>query len=224
MAKWAGQGKWATFGILIAVLAAVRGCYELRAVAWLAPYTPVAVAIILIYAPVLLSRWLHDPIDYWNLNGAVWRRSLLWFAGTFLLIIPLFLIGNHFWQQWVFKQTYVPRMIPGLGWLVLDQLFLVALPEEFFFRGWLQSRLNKVYAKRWTFFGVPVGWGWLLTAIIFAISHMLIHYQWWHFSIIFASLLFGWLREKTGSVVAPALWHCFGNIVVYWIGISYVAS
>lgn len=211
-----------TFGILIGVVVFIRLLYPFRTMTAAAPYIPLVVAAVLLYVPVLHSRWRQQPIRYLDRRLADYRRSLIWFSVSFLVVMPLFFVGNHFWQGWVFKQSYQLRMIPNLWLLLLDQMFLVAIPEEFFFRGWFQTRLDQIFPARWKILGTVLGPGWLLTAAIFAVAHMVVHYQWWHFSIIFSALLFGWLREKTGSITAPALFHCFGNVVMQWIAMSYV--
>ena len=99
---------------------------------------------------------------------------------------------------------------------------MVALPEEFFFRGYFQSTLNRVWPTRWRFLGASFGPALPITALVFAVAHSVIALQWWHFSIVFPALLFGWLREKTGSITAPILWHGAANIFMVWFLRSYV--
>ena len=35
--------------------------------------------------------------------------------------------------------------------------------------------------------------------------------QWWQPFILFPALLFGWLRSRTGTVLAGALFHAWAN-------------
>ena len=57
---------------------------------------------------------------------------------------------------------------------LLGQLLLVALPEEVFYRGYLQSRLEMRFPKKSRFLGVMISWPALLwTSTIFAIGHIL---------------------------------------------------
>jgi membrane protease YdiL (CAAX protease family) len=201
---------------------AVRGFYGLRAVSWFSIYIPLVVAAILIYVPVFHGSLRKERITYLDRSIGDFGRSLRGFFISAVIILPAFLLVNHYWQEIIFSRAFLPRMIPSLWFLVLDQLFLVAIPEEFFFRGWFQTRLNPLFKAQWNIFGARLGWSWLLTALVFAVAHSVIHYQWWHFAIFFPALLFGWLREKTGTITAPSLWHCLGNVAVYWIGLSYV--
>ncbi len=211
-----------TFLILVLVLGAIRGLYELRHIPVLAPYVAVMVAALLIYVPVIHAAWRKEKITYLDRSWKQWKFSLKWFGIWFLLVMPSFLIGNHYWQQWVFGGVFMPKMLPNMGGIFVDQLFLVAIPEEMFFRGWFQPRLDTLSKKRWNIFGVQLGWTWILGAAIFATAHTLIHFQWWHFAIFFPSLLFIWLKEKTGTITAPALFHCVANLAMYWIGMCYV--
>lgn len=121
---------------------------------------------------------------------------------------------------------YVPVRLysrpPALQWiwpasmpkLVAYNLFFVAIPEEMFYRGYLQSRLNEIYPKRWRVFGTLVGPGLLWTCLLFAFGHSLVIFQWWHVFIIVPSLAFGWLRERTDGIVAGAFFHAWCNVTV----------
>lgn len=96
-------------------------------------------------------------------------------------------------------------------------LFFLGPGEEILFRGYIQSRLNEVWGRPFRFFGVPWGWGLIVTSIIFGCMHVINigsliagGWQlqwWWGFWTFFAGWLHGFLREKTGSVVAPAILH-----------------
>lgn len=208
--------------ILVLVVAAIRFLYELRVVEWLAPYVAVTVAILLVYVALIHANVRGESVDYFDRSLASWKGSFQWFCLSLVIVIPPFLIANHFWQDWVFHRALIPRMLPDGGSLLIYQLFLVAIPEEIFFRGWLQNRLGKAFPRPWRILGVSVGWAWLITAVLFAVAHSIIFYQWWHFAIFFPALLFGWLREKTGSITAPALFHCVSNLTVTWIGVNYI--
>jgi len=206
------------FGLVIGL---IRIFYQMREVAWAAPYVPVVVAIILIYLPLMHSRWRREAVTYFDRSPQQWKRSFRLFAVICLLIFPIFLLLNHLWQEWVLGAHFVNKGLPPLLWVTVDQLFLVSIPEEIFFRGWLQTRLNKRWANRWRIFGVPIGWSWIVTAVLFAVAHSFITFQWWHFSIFFPGLAFGWLREKTGTITTAALFHCACNLIAYWIAYAY---
>ncbi len=94
--------------------------------------------------------------------------------------------------------------------------FFVGFGEEILYRGYIQSRLNEVWGRPYHFFGVSLGWGIVVTSLIFGISHLGIlnlfqgsfSLAWpWFFWTFFGGLVFGFIREKTGSIVAPAMLH-----------------
>ncbi len=96
-------------------------------------------------------------------------------------------------------------------------LFFVGLGEEMFFRGYIQSRLNSVFGRPLRFFGTNWGWGIIITSLLFGLAHIFngfnpflgkLSLAWpWGFWTVFSGLAFGFLREKTGSIVAPAILH-----------------
>ena len=93
----------------------------------------------------------------------------------------------------------------------------VAFGEEIIFRGYVQSRLNESFGRPYRFFGVEFGWGVVIAAVLFGLTHvglttslltgqMKLHWA-WGFWTFFGGLVFGLVREKSGSILAPALLH-----------------
>ena len=98
-----------------------------------------------------------------------------------------------------------------LARIVLALVF-VAFLEEVFFRGYIQSRLNESFGKPYSFHGVSFGAGLLIAAAIFGLMHPLAapdETTPWAWAVWTATggLIFGFLREKTGAVVTPAIVH-----------------
>lgn len=112
-------------------------------------------------------------------------------------------------------------------WLwAMTHLFFVSLPEEFFYRGYLQTRIGQYFAarrlargesearRRWL--GIsPAN---LVTSALFALGHVLIPVGGAllisRAAVFFPSLAFGWLRERTDSIVAPVIYHGACNMMV----------
>jgi membrane protease YdiL (CAAX protease family) len=99
----------------------------------------------------------------------------------------------------------------------LTYALFVGFGEEILYRGYMQSRLNEVFGKPYRFYGVAFGWGALITALLFGLTHVGV-LRWilglsnevtlaWGFWTIFSGLVFGLIREKSGSILAPALLH-----------------
>ncbi len=214
---------WELAIVTIAVLIFARLLLLLNNVPWAYNYVPALVAVLLLYAPMFVLWKRGRQIDFIERNKTQVAKSLLTFTITALIIFPVFFVLAHFWQVWVFKKHFLGwAAFPNSLQIILYQLIIVALPEEFYFRGYFQSTIDKVCQKRKRILGVELGWGWLITAVVFAISHSIITYQWWHFSIFFPALLFGYLRLRTSTILAPILFHAASNIFMNWFSRMYV--
>lgn len=107
---------------------------------------------------------------------------------------------------------------PGKALAVfLTYALFVGFGEEILYRGYVQSRLNEVFGRPYRFFGVPFGWGAVIAALVFGLSHAGILGTAlgltsqvtlaWSFWTLFGGLVFSLVREKGGSILAPALLH-----------------
>lgn len=99
--------------------------------------------------------------------------------------------------------------------LVLVQLLLVALPEEVFYRGYLQSRLDTLIGREVRVLGVSVNLtSMVVTSALFAIGHVVTVPAPSRLAVFFPSLLFGWMRRATGGILAPVIFHAACNLIV----------
>jgi len=97
------------------------------------------------------------------------------------------------------------------------QFYFAGFGEEILFRGYFQSRLNQDFGRRWTIKGVSFGPALLIAAALFGILHVLSSFNplMGEFGLdvlagitsFFAGLLFGFLREKTGTVLSASVGH-----------------
>ena len=112
----------------------------------------------------------------------------------------------------------------GFSWwwlFVLVQLGLVALPEEVLYRGYVQTRLNAVWKPRWRLLGATIGPSLFVTSALFAVGHLAITPGPFRLLVFFPSLLFGWLRERTGTIVAGVVFHAACNVLLRVIASFY---
>ena len=107
--------------------------------------------------------------------------------------------------------------------LILVQFLLVALPEELFYRGYLQSRLDQYFTgSDRTIFGVSVNVkSILLTSALFAIGHIITIPSPARLAVFFPSLVFGWMRRATGGIIAPLIFHALCNLFVEFAMLLY---
>ncbi len=98
--------------------------------------------------------------------------------------------------------------------IVLAQLLLVAFPEEFFYRGYLQTSLQRLLPWRLDLKIVHTSAAILLTSALFAIGHVVIDPRPQRLAVFFPSLLFGFLRDRTHTLVACIVYHAACNLMV----------
>lgn len=100
---------------------------------------------------------------------------------------------------------------------VLWQFFFSGFGEEFVFRGYVQTRLNQAFGRPYHLFGIQFGVSLLITSFLFGLFHAFNTFDaqigfhslsWgWALFTVFSGLLFGILRERTHSLLAPGLAH-----------------
>jgi membrane protease YdiL (CAAX protease family) len=146
--------------------------------------------------------------------------ALGWAGAAAVLTFPCFWFGYVHW--------YGPTRAfdPHLGAAeVFDQigaqLAVIALPEEAFYRGYLQTALDKIWHPRLNVFGAKVGVGLLVASGVFAVGHVLTEPYLGRLAVFFPALVFGWLRAKTGGIGPGVAFHAACNCFAWVLGRSY---
>jgi hypothetical protein len=147
-------------------------------------------------------------------------RAMGWALLLAVIIFPPFWVGYH--AYWRAQGDFVLR-IPADWWdVVLGQLLVVALPEEAFYRGYLQSALERGWAsKRWRILGAEIGLGSIVCAGIFAVGHYLALPNPNRLAVFFPALVFSWLRARTGGIGAGIAFHAMCNLLTDTLGRGY---
>jgi membrane protease YdiL (CAAX protease family) len=198
-----------------------------------------AIAVIFLYAPALAARWSGRAFDYrtaglrldpvpLNLKVTGLALAVTWpvFFAAFLGFYGYVCRSGtpHFVQYWA--ETFAPmcsrwlglagarlRLPPDFVWLALSQIVVVAVPEELFFRGYLLGRFEERWPSTRRLFGAPVGWPLLMSSVLFAAGHVLVDFDVQRLAVFFPALAFGWMRARTGSIAAGALFHALCNLL-----------
>lgn len=109
------------------------------------------------------------------------------------------------------------RFFVDLGWGLGVFLLLVppvVVDEEVFFRGYVQTRLKEAWGEgKLRILGVRTGAYFWVTQLLFATAH-LGDLDASRLSVFFPSILFGWLRERTGSIGASVWVHAGSNLLL----------
>lgn len=169
--------------------------------AWL-PAASLAPALFL-YVPMFRYRGTAWPA--WATGAGDPLRSLS-------TLLPLALAGAVVYFLWL-RLPLPPGWKPGVPLpppsplsFLLHQA-LVALGEEAFFRGYLHDAFAR-HGRN------PTPW----TSLLFAATHVAILPSPWRALTFFPALLFGWSRERTGTVLVPAALHLAFNLLPAYFG------
>jgi uncharacterized protein len=148
------------------------------------------------------------PLELRRLLLALWS-SLRWTLACAVLFFPAFWVGFVGWWNPVRGFDWPPP--PGLD-LVLTQILGIAVPEEMFYRGYVQTALDDAFRFRFQFLGATLGAGVLLGSVVFALGHFATHAHPARLAVFFPSLVFGWLRARTRGVGASVFFHAACNL------------
>lgn len=145
--------------------------------------------------------------------------ALLWALAAAAVLLPPFAIGYHLWWQPTRSFEFTPGPNPWSE--LVTHVAAVALPEEMFYRGYLQTQLR----SRWSCPRTAVLADWdvalLVTSVVFALGHVVTIPHPSRLAVFFPSLVFGWLRYRTGGVGASVLFHAACNVFALHLGRGY---
>jgi uncharacterized protein len=193
-------------------------------------------AVAFLYLPGVVV-WRRDE-DYRDYGATLtrWKKDLALGLGACGVVLPLFAGGfygyaallNHL-PQWGVELLgpYQPQpphfvfRVPDKFWQhIIDQFLVVALSEEFFYRGFMQSRLRDSWPQGRTIFGVRLGPAFWITQILFAVGH-LAEFHFWRLGVFFPAIVFGALRERSGTIVPSTIFHAMSNLTVMVLEASF---
>jgi uncharacterized protein len=146
-------------------------------------------------------------------------RALGYALGAALLIFPLFWVGFRLWWK---VDHFHPAPLRPLFDEAGGQLLMIALPEEAFYRGYLQTTLDRELGRSVTVLGTRIGVGVVATSAIFAVGHLLTELNPARLAVFFPSLVFGILRARTGGIGASVVFHAMCNLFSAYLIRSYL--
>ena len=92
------------------------------------------------------------------------------------------------------------------AYYIIFQLLSVSLPEEFFFRGFLQDSTGRNFRAV------------LIVSLLFSIGHLpkaIFLGDWISLLSFFPSLVMGWLYMKTNNILPGTIFHLLANLVYH---------
>ncbi|WP_456454886.1 CPBP family glutamic-type intramembrane protease [Thermovibrio sp.] len=186
-----------------------RGCQFIKSYFWVVvlmafavrffpTFSSVFATILLIGIPLLLFKKTPSDLGFKNFS-----KGALYGILASLLILPLYsILCYHFG----FKVPF------ALNLPVVSYLLSVAVSEEVFFRGFFYS----VYENEELLKGLLTKNN-LVSSFLFGVAHALIFYNPEMFKVFFPSLVMGWLYERSGSLLAPIIFHFFSDLTYQFV-------
>jgi membrane protease YdiL (CAAX protease family) len=186
------------------------------------------------------ERWSDHGLPWWGARDArtwrAWARGFAVAVGVCAVVFPPFFVvfwayGQLFpllpaWLASIIAPYALPpspsfQLPPRFALAVAVQVLVIALPEELFYRGWMQGRWARTDPARGVrVLGARLGTGFLATQALFALGHLVI-LQPWRLGTFLPGVLFGWLRERTGGIVVPVFVHALSNLFIAVLEASY---
>jgi membrane protease YdiL (CAAX protease family) len=187
--------------VFVAVVASVHLAVRLSPrLPWLSP--SFLAAALFLYAP--LPRYRGRGVPSWA-SGADLRRSVK----TLLILAAVGAAAFFLFARLPLPPALSPYRgsVPLNGAMAAHLLFLVALPEEVFFRGYLYDAFEEA------------GWEPVLpTALLFAAGHVAISPSAFRTLTFFPGVLLGMGRKASGNVYVPVIAHFLFNLYPSLIG------
>jgi membrane protease YdiL (CAAX protease family) len=135
-------------------------------------------------------------------------------------VFPAFLVG--FKIYWNATRSFSFHPPAGFVGIALAQLVVVGLPEEFFYRGYVQTRLREVFPRTIRLGGAEVSpLAIVATSALFALGHFLVNLEPARLAVFFPALLFGWIRDRRGTIGASAIFHAMCNVFADTLMLGY---
>jgi membrane protease YdiL (CAAX protease family) len=173
--------------------------------------------IVFLFLPIeYLFRQKANLIEFGLTRKHLWQ-GLQCAAVLAMIAFPLYVPAYKWWFN---RSAFHFSLSFAFGLEVIGTIFLVALPEEIFYRGYMQTRLDHVFKGRLQVFGAELGWSVVVTSAFFAVGHLL-EFKPDRLGTFFPGLVFGWLRAKTGSIGGAVAFHSACNVWAAFLHNSY---
>lgn len=161
---------------------------------------------------------IFDRLSFKQDLSRVWQLSAI--------IFPLYWLFYHITMTWIEHQqghalVFRPTVPAGVAMLFVSQLLLVALPEELFYRGFLQKNLLRYWPNGFVIIGVPLGHAIILCNLFFAAAHFVGEYNVSRLLVFFPGLLFSWLTFRGKSIMGAVVFHALCNVFSAFLAQSY---
>jgi len=183
---------------------------------------PVTILLFL-FVPYIIAKKKEIKIEEFGIKEDEILKDVIVGLGSATVIFPPFWLGTLFFWHFIFNIPieFKFKLPNDIMKQFIVNLFLVALPEEFFYRGYIQSRIKKYFIlKKMKNIKASIS-AIIITSIFFALSHIITIPSITRLSVFFPSILFGILREIRDSIYPSVILHGLSNIFMNILILSY---
>jgi membrane protease YdiL (CAAX protease family) len=216
-ARLPGRGENLTLPVQLAIFFLVTLALTRLGLVWTfirGPWQAMILEALCALAFIVATRSMTDSGLTFRMSAQAWQASVV-VAGLLLLFVGLRTAAIKFAGLGLSGNESVVLEF------LLYQLTMPGLAEELSYRAVIQSGLNKGLGRPWELWGAQVGWGWVITSLLFWAPHafrvdsqMHLSFYWPTLTMqLVAGFIFGWLRERTGSVLPSMIAHNLVNVV-----------
>lgn len=196
---------------VIVVISAIKiiGASSALGAGWL------IIPCILIFAAFIPTVLKKRKFPKFGFNIRQMKDSLIVLGWACVVLFPLTLGGLWVLKSYELKPPLLPVLSQRQDWVywLFYQFMCVALSEEVFFRGYVQSNILRLTTpvmdkmprlQQWTSI--------VISAACFTVAHIITQGQIISVLIFLPGLVLGWLFIRTRSLLAPILFHGLANV------------
>lgn len=204
----------------VASVLATIGLYQLAQFnSFFQQYLHTFVGAMFVAIPMIILLPRRESFDHHGLPPQPLWPELLVALGVGALLYPPFWIGFRLWWGW--DRSFDLVLPEGFWNAALANLVIVALPEELFYRGYLQTRLELLVKPSIIQRRLRLPLIVLITAVAFALGHFVVTFDPQRLAVFFPALVFGWLRISRKSITAAVVFHAMCNIYMDFLLLGY---
>jgi len=174
----------------------------------------IAVPAVLIIAALAPTIFRADDFAKIGINSEQVKFSLIMVTQVCAVVFPVLLLGLLMLRSLGLTLPLQTSPSHGKGWIywLIYQFMYVAVAEEVFFRGYVQGNILRLISTlKFGRYRIKSLACIVLSATCFAAAHVIVQRQMVSAVTFLPGLILGWLFIRTGSLLAPILFHGLAN-------------
>ncbi len=205
------------FIIFAVALAAIYGADKLSMAR---PYLGAVAAVVFLYIPIILLFVEKKTPAFYGIRKKGAGKSIARALGAAGIIFPVYCIGFYLSMRYIY---HLDIGFPGEAFLyephtllfVVNLLLMVAIPEEVFYRGYIESELRQKDKRTIRLFGVRTGASFFIVNMLFAAGHLVLVPDIARLAVFFPGLVMSWLREKDDNIAGSVVFHWLSDVLAF---------